>query len=56
MSKAKPGMLIQAKEKHDLKLNHCVVIGDVGSDMLAGHAVGAMTILDGLGKSLFRGI
>jgi histidinol-phosphate phosphatase family protein len=44
--KPKPGMLIEASQKHNLDLTKCFVIGDVGStDMLAAHAVGATKIL-----------
>ncbi len=43
--KPKPGMLIKASEKYNLDLTKCVVIGDVGTDMLAAHTVGATKIL-----------
>ena len=53
--KPKPGMLIEASEKYNLDLTKCVVIGDVGIDMLAAHAVGATNILvmTGWGKSSY---
>ncbi|WP_047982466.1 HAD-IIIA family hydrolase [Ornithinibacillus contaminans] len=44
--KPKPGMLRNAAQSYDLKLENCIVIGDVGStDMLAAEAVGAIKIL-----------
>lgn len=43
--KPKPGMLLQAAEDYDLNLSKCIVIGDVGSDMIAANAVGAIKIL-----------
>lgn len=44
--KPKPGLLVQAAQKYDLDLTHCVVVGDVGStDMIAADAVGATKIL-----------
>ena len=53
--KPKPGMLIEASEKYNLDLTKCVVIGDVGTDMLAAHTVGAIKILvlTGWGKSSY---
>lgn len=55
--KPKPGMLIEASQKHNLDLMRCVVIGDVGStDMLAAHKVGAtkILVLTGWGKSSYN--
>ena len=52
--KPKPGMLLEASQKHKLDLTKCFVIGDVGStDMLAAHAVGAtkILVLTGWGES-----
>jgi HAD superfamily hydrolase (TIGR01662 family) len=41
-----PGMLLRAAKEHNLDLNKCIVIGDVGStDMLAAHAVNALKII-----------
>jgi HAD superfamily hydrolase (TIGR01662 family) len=52
--KPRPGLLLQAAQRHHLNLGKCVVIGDVGStDMLAAHAVGAkkVLVLTGWGES-----
>jgi histidinol-phosphate phosphatase family protein len=51
--KPNPGMLIEAAQKYNLDLTKCVVIGDVGIDMLAAHSVGAtkILVLTGWGKS-----
>lgn len=52
--KPKPGMLLEASQKHDLDLSKTVFIGDVGStDILAAHAVGAakVLVLTGWGKN-----
>jgi histidinol phosphatase-like enzyme len=39
-------MLLRAAKEHNLDLNKCIVIGDVGStDMLAAHAVNALKII-----------
>lgn len=43
--KPKPGMLLQAAKEYDLDLSKCVVIGDVGTDMIAANSVGAIKIL-----------
>lgn len=44
--KPKAGMLLKASEEYQLKLDKCVVIGDVGdTDMLAAHKVGAKKII-----------
>jgi HAD superfamily hydrolase (TIGR01662 family) len=53
--KPKPGMLIEASEKYNLDLTKCVVIGDVGTDMVAAHTVGAtkILVLTGWGKSSY---
>lgn len=48
--KPKPGLLLQAKEKYDLDLTDCVVIGDRWSDMAAGGAVGCRLILVTTGR------
>jgi histidinol-phosphate phosphatase family protein len=46
------GMLVEAAEKHNLNLHHCIVIGDRWSDMVAASKVGAIKILvlTGAGK------
>lgn len=43
--KPKPGMLLKAAHEYELDLRNCVVIGDVGSDMVAANEVGAIKIL-----------
>lgn len=43
--KPKPGMLLQAAKDYDLRLSSCIVIGDVGTDMIAANSVGAIKIL-----------
>ena len=43
--KPKPGMLFRAAEDYNLNLKNCVVIGDVGTDMVAANTVGAIKIL-----------
>ena len=43
--KPQPGMLIQAAKDHDIDLRSSYVIGDKKSDILAGQAVGCITIL-----------
>lgn len=43
--KPKPCMLLQAAKEYDLDLSKCVVIGDVGTDMIAANSVGAIKIL-----------
>lgn len=44
--KPQDGLLLQAKEKYDLNLKNCIIIGDVGStDMLLAHNVNCMKIL-----------
>lgn len=54
--KPKPGMLLQASKDHQLNLQHCVVIGDVGTDMMAADAVNAKKILvkTGWGQSSLK--
>ncbi|MBO1003998.1 HAD-IIIA family hydrolase [Pseudogracilibacillus auburnensis] len=52
--KPKVGLLLKAKEEHDLDLKKCYVVGDTGSsDMVAASKVGAKKILvkTGWGKS-----
>jgi HAD superfamily hydrolase (TIGR01662 family) len=51
--KPKPGMLLQAAKEYGLNLSNCIVIGDVGTDMIAANSVGAIKILvkTGWGKS-----
>lgn len=43
--KPRPGMLLQASKDYQLDLTKCVVIGDLGSDMIAGDRVGCIKIL-----------
>ncbi|MGE5673862.1 MAG: HAD-IIIA family hydrolase [Mycobacterium leprae] len=43
--KPAPGLLLRAAAEHGLDLSRCVVIGDVGTDMLAAASVGARKIL-----------
>jgi histidinol-phosphate phosphatase family protein len=43
--KPKPGMLIAAAEKHGLRLERCVMIGDRTVDIEAGRRAGCATIL-----------
>ncbi len=43
--KPKPGMILQAAKDYNLKLSNCIVIGDVGADMIAANTVGAIKIL-----------
>jgi HAD superfamily hydrolase (TIGR01662 family) len=51
--KPKPGMLLQAAKEYGLKLSKCIIIGDVGTDMIAADSVGATKILvkTGWGKA-----
>jgi mannose-1-phosphate guanylyltransferase / phosphomannomutase len=50
--KPSPGMLLQAKDDHNLDLGACVMIGDSSSDIQAGRRAGVRTILltSGAGK------
>lgn len=43
--KPKPGMLLQAAKDYSLNLSNCIIIGDVGIDMIAANAVSAIKIL-----------
>jgi len=43
--KPKAGMLLQAAKDHNLDLKKCAVIGDVGTDLVAAHQVGALKVL-----------
>lgn len=43
--KPKPGLLLKAAKEYNLNLENCVVIGDVGTDMLAAEAVGAKKVI-----------
>ena len=42
--KPAPGLLLQAREDHDLDLRRSIMIGDRPSDVLAGHRAGCRTI------------
>jgi D-glycero-D-manno-heptose 1,7-bisphosphate phosphatase len=50
--KPKPGMLFQAKAKHDLDLSQSFMIGDRITDITAGARAGCRTILVQTGKHL----
>lgn len=43
--KPKPWMLLQVAKEYSLNLSNCIVIGDVGTDMIAANSVGAIKIL-----------
>ncbi len=43
--KPNPGMLLQAQRDYNLDLQRCFVVGDKLSDLQAGYAVGARTVL-----------
>jgi len=43
--KPKPGMILQAREKHDLDLQQCYVVGDKPSDLELARNAGATGIL-----------
>lgn len=43
--KPKTGMLLQAKEKYDLNMEECVMIGDQVSDMYAGFNAGINNLI-----------
>lgn len=43
--KPKPGMLLQAKEKYDLNMEECIMIGDQVSDMYAGFNAGVNNLI-----------
>ncbi len=48
--KPKTGLLLAAKEKYELCMNECYVIGDRWSDMLAGGRMGCKLILVKTGR------
>lgn len=50
--KPKTGLLEQAKEKYNLNLNECYVIGDRWSDMLSGGRMGCKLILVLTGRGM----
>jgi D-glycero-D-manno-heptose 1,7-bisphosphate phosphatase len=50
--KPKPGMLFQAKAKHDLDLSRSFMIGDRITDIIAGFRAGCRSILVQTGKHL----
>jgi D-glycero-D-manno-heptose 1,7-bisphosphate phosphatase len=43
--KPKPGMIRQAREKHDLDLQQCYVVGDKSSDLELAHNAGVQGVL-----------
>jgi D-glycero-D-manno-heptose 1,7-bisphosphate phosphatase len=43
--KPKPGMLLQAAREHDIDLSHSWMIGDALTDLQAGKAAGAQSLL-----------
>jgi D-glycero-D-manno-heptose 1,7-bisphosphate phosphatase len=47
--KPKPGMLLRAAQRHGIDCRRSIMIGDRGSDVAAGKAVGCLTILINLG-------
>jgi D-glycero-D-manno-heptose 1,7-bisphosphate phosphatase len=47
--KPKPGMLLRAAQHHSIDCRRSIMIGDRGSDVAAGKAVGCVTILIDLG-------
>ncbi|MUK88902.1 HAD-IIIA family hydrolase [Ornithinibacillus sp. L9] len=50
------GLLVQATKDHNLDLEHCVVIGDRWTDLLAAHRAGCKKVLvqTGAGKEAFH--
>lgn len=50
-SKPNPGLLLEAAEDFDLELENCFLIGDKNSDVAAGQAAGAISILVRTGKA-----
>jgi D-glycero-D-manno-heptose 1,7-bisphosphate phosphatase len=49
--KPKPGLLVKAAQELDIDLSHSYMIGDGITDILAGQAVGAATMVVGSRKS-----
>jgi D-glycero-D-manno-heptose 1,7-bisphosphate phosphatase len=47
--KPKPGMLVRAAERFGIDCRRSFMVGDRGSDIVAGHAAGCATILIDLG-------
>ena len=43
--KPKPGLILQARDKYQLDLEHCYVVGDRWTDIAAGKACDCQTIL-----------
>lgn len=48
--KPRPGLLVQAAREHDLGLKSSFVVGDRGSDIVAGARAGCRTVLVQTGK------
>jgi D,D-heptose 1,7-bisphosphate phosphatase len=53
--KPQPGMLLQAAQEHNLDLSRSVMVGDRGSDVAAGQALGLPGILVLTGKKSYDG-
>ncbi|MDD9954346.1 MAG: HAD-IIIA family hydrolase [Candidatus Woesearchaeota archaeon] len=49
--KPRPGLIYRAKEKHNLQLKNCVMIGDTERDVQAGKNAGIRTIAIGTDKN-----
>lgn len=47
--KPAPSLLLQAQKEHKLEFEKCVVVGDVGTDVLAADQVGCVKILERTG-------
>lgn len=45
MRKPNPGMLLAAHEEHGIDFAHSWMVGDRGSDVVAGHRAGCRTVL-----------
>tara|TARA_S200000501_G_scaffold213313_1_gene200393 strand:- start:1865 stop:2407 length:543 start_codon:yes stop_codon:yes gene_type:complete len=54
--KPSPGMLLEAKKDHHLKLSKCLMVGDSIKDMKAGNYLGmeTMLVLTGEGEKTFK--
>lgn len=52
--KPRPGMLLEAQKKFNLRLKQCYMIGDRITDVIAGHAAGCKTILFGNNPNAFE--
>lgn len=54
--KPAPGMFLEAKKEHNLKLSNCLMVGDSFIDMKAGKNLGmeTMLVLTGKGKKTLK--